>query len=109
MHERKVRIKKKGRVYEFSDKRNLDIMDFWGVKGEMIFRSYLRNLLFYYDILRNEKDDISVVKKNDKMIFSLAWNVMFIHILKNSCFEFFEDGKYGLSLSQKVDMIFTDY
>ena len=30
LHERKVRIKKKGRVYEFSDKRNLDIMDFWG-------------------------------------------------------------------------------
>ena len=75
----------------------------------MIFRSYLRNLICYYDILRNEKDDISVVKKNDKMIFSLAWNVMFTHMLKSSCFEFFGDGKYGLSLSQKVDMIFTDY
>ena len=29
LHERKVHIKKKGRVYEFSDKGKVDIMDFW--------------------------------------------------------------------------------
>ena len=32
-------------------------------------------------------------------------------LLKSSCFDFFENGKYGLFLSQKSDgkMIFTDY
>ena len=34
------------------------------------------------DILKNEKDGISVLnkktKQNDKMIFSLTWNIMFI-------------------------------
>ena len=29
LHERKVHIKKKGRVYNFSDKGNVDITDFW--------------------------------------------------------------------------------
>ena len=32
-------------------------------------------------------------------------------LLKSSCFELFDEGKYGLFLSQKVDgkMVFTDY
>ena len=29
LHKRKTHIKKKGRVYEFSDKVKVDIMDFW--------------------------------------------------------------------------------
>ena len=39
------------------------------------------------------------------------WKVDICWLLKSSCFELFEDGKYGLFLSQKVDgkMIFTDY
>ena len=59
-------------------------MDFWGLK-EIFFNEYLRNL---HAILRNEKDYISVLKKKkniknkqtnkktNKMIFSLAWNIM---------------------------------
>ena len=45
------------------------------VGRKIIFLSYLQNL---HDIVRNEKDDISVPKKkkNDK-IFSLAWNIVF--------------------------------
>ena len=30
LHERKVHIKKEGRVYEFADKGKVDIMDFCG-------------------------------------------------------------------------------
>ena len=39
------------------------------------------------------------------------WKVDIYWLLKSSCFELFEDGKYGLFLSQKVHgkMIFTDY
>ena len=55
-------------------------------------------------------------QENHKMIFSLAWNIMFTveyHVywlLKNSCFEFFGDGKYDTFLSQKFNgNIFTDY
>ena len=29
LYERKFHIKKKGRYYEFSDKRKVDIIDFW--------------------------------------------------------------------------------
>ena len=29
LHERKIHIKKRGRVYEFSDKREVDIKNFW--------------------------------------------------------------------------------
>ena len=36
----------------------------------------------YIIILRTEKDDLSVLKKNDKMIFSLAWNTMFTDYCK---------------------------
>ena len=45
------------------------------VGRKIIFLSYLQNL---HDIVRNEKDDISVPKKkkNDK-IFFLAWNIVF--------------------------------
>ena len=44
-------------------------------------------------------------------MFSLVWNAMCTGYKKSSCFEIFGDGKYGLSLSQKVDgkMIFTGY
>ena len=61
MHERKFHIKKKGRVYEFSDKEKVNITDFWGKRSsfsmqdvgrKMIFPYYLRNL---HDVLRNEK------------------------------------------------------
>ena len=41
---------------------------------KMIFLQFLRNL---NDIIRNEKDDISVHKKNNKIIFYLAWNTVF--------------------------------
>ena len=70
--------------------------------------------------------------KNDKMIFSVAWNTMFTDywkvlilnfpeieiryfylkswwkhdiywLLESTCFELFRGGKYGLFLSQKVD------
>ena len=47
----KVHIKKKEGIYEFFDKRKIDIIDFWEWK-EIFFNA--GNL---HDILRNEKDD----------------------------------------------------
>ena len=44
------------------------------VGRKMTFLYYLQNL---HDILRNEKDRISVLKKNDHMKISLARNIMF--------------------------------
>ena len=38
LHERGVHIKKKGRVYEFSDKGKVDITDFWVLK-EIFFNA----------------------------------------------------------------------
>ena len=63
MHERKVHI------MNFSDKEKVDIKDFresreiissQEVGKKMIFPYNLRNL---HDILRTEKDDLSVLKK----------------------------------------------
>ena len=79
-------------------------------------------------------------QENDEVIFSLAWNIMFTvtknflfwifggekygifepksswkydiyWLLKSSCFDLFENRKYGLFWGQKVDRktIFTDY
>ena len=42
---------------------------------KMIFPKYLRNL---QDILRTEEYNLLVLKKSNKMIFSLAWNTKFI-------------------------------
>ena len=35
LHERKVHFDKKGRIYDFSDKGKVEIMDFWQVKGDL--------------------------------------------------------------------------
>ena len=82
--------------------------------------------------LRNEEEGGPALHKKTKSnegIFSLAWNIIFsdnrcgifepkswwkfdIYWLQKSYyFNLFENGKYGLFLSQKVDwkMIFTDY
>ena len=40
---------------------------------KMIFFYYLRNL---HDVIRNKKDDLSVLKKGDKITFSLVSNAM---------------------------------
>ena len=46
--------------------------------------------------MRNEKDDLSVLKKkqktkkNDKIIFSLVWNIMFTSYLKLLALKFLE-------------------
>ena len=40
---------------------------------KIIFFYYLRNL---HDVIRNEKDDLSVLKKGDKITFSLVSNAM---------------------------------
>ena len=50
-------------------------------------------------------------KTHDKMVFSSVWNTMLTGYEKNTCFEIFGDGNYGLFSSQKVDgnMIFIDY
>ena len=40
----------------------------------MIYPQYLQNL---HDILRNEKGDISVLKKPELDYIFLAWNIMF--------------------------------
>ena len=66
---------------------------------------YLRSMR---DILKNEKDGISVLnkktKQNDKMIFSLTWNIMFIFPWS---FWAFHDipglRKYGFSCSKCYD------
>ena len=45
------------------------------VGRKIIFLSYLQNL---HDIVRNEKGDISVLKKKkNAKIFSLAWSIVF--------------------------------
>ena len=44
--------------------------------------------------MRNEIDDLSVlkkkIKKNDKIIFSLVWNIMFTSYLKFLALKFWE-------------------
>ena len=73
MHKRKNNIKKKESLWIFRIKEKLIL--------KMIFLWYLRDL---HDIMRNENNDLSVLKtttttkkqqqqKNDKMILSLAW------------------------------------
>ena len=62
----------------------------------MIFPQYLRSL----DSLINEEEGGSALHKNTKnneVIFSLAWNIIFTDKLKSSCFEVFGDEKYGIS------------
>ena len=78
------------------------------------------------------KGVVQLYIKNNEVIFSLAWNIIFFDnfksscfeifgdkehgifepkswwkyiywLLKSSCFELFGDGKYGLFFSQKVD------
>ena len=78
-------MKKKRRVYEIQDKGKVYFMDFWQYKKsfsaqevgrKMIFPQYIRNL----HSLRNEEEDASARhknQKNDEVIFSLAWNMMF--------------------------------
>ena len=86
-----------------------------------------------HDVIRNEKDDLIVLKKTIRWYFlyygipcllatrkSFFWNFRrwkirsifepqswwkddIYWILKSSCFEIFRDGKYSLFLSQKVD------
>ena len=60
--------KEKVHIMNFSDKENIDIMDFWSKRrffstqevGRKIFLSIYENL---HDILRTETDDLSVLKK----------------------------------------------
>ena len=43
------------------------------------------------------------VSKNDKMIFSLAWNKYHVYwLIKGSCFDFFADGKNGLFWAKRM-------
>ena len=78
------------------------------------------------------KEVVQLYIKNNEVIFSLAWNIIFFDnfksscfeifgnkehgifepkswwkyvywLLKSSCFELFSDGKYGIFSSQKVD------
>ena len=62
------------------------------------------------NVIRNEKDDISVLKKQKDDIF-LCMECHVYWLWKNSSFEIFRDDKYCLFLSPKVDgkMIFTDH
>ena len=79
--QRKVfHIKKKGRGYDFQYKGKVDAMDFWQQKN------------IFTNVGSWQKDDLSTVffkkrggwcqgpikkQKSNKMIFSLAWNIMF--------------------------------
>ena len=108
LHERKVHIKERGRVYEFSDKGEVDIKNFWEWK-EIFFKveSWYKDDLFVvftklHDILWNAKDDISVLKKerSDYIFLSMEYHIYWL--LKSSCFEFFGDGKYELFWAKKL-------
>ena len=49
LHKRKVYIKKKGRVYDFSDKGKVDVMDFWEQKnlfqhGKLVVKLSFRSI-----------------------------------------------------------------
>ena len=118
LHKWKVHITKKGRAQEFQDKGKIDVMDFWEQKQvfltqvvgtEMIFLQYLRSL----GSLRKEEDGGSALHKetkNNEVIFSYAWNIIFTHNLNVLVLKFLEI-KNMVFLSQKVDvnMILTDY
>ena len=76
------RFYKRKSLFIFGVKDNL-ILRIFGCKAisfstqeigrKMIFFYYLRNL---HDVIRNEKDDLSVLKKGDKITFSLVSNAM---------------------------------
>ena len=76
-------MKKKGRVYEFSDKSKVDITGFWGVKEDLQRRKLLERRSLY-DVLRNGKVIFQSSKKKKKKkkkrhhrIFSLAWDMVY--------------------------------
>ena len=130
MHERK------SSYYEFSMKKTL-ILWIPGSKRDLFQRWKLveRSFLSIYEtcmIFWELRQMIFQFSKNDKMIFSVAWNPMFIDnwkvlvlnfpemeirsffkskswwkddiywFLEGSCFELFGDGKYGLFLAKKL-------
>ena len=73
---------------------------------KMVFHSYLRNL---HDISRNQKNDISVLKKKIKSFF-LYHGIPLLLITKKFLFSIFWRWKVRPFLSQKVDgnMIVTN-
>ena len=46
LHKRKVHIKKKERVYEFEDKRKVDVVDFWKQKNSFSVQEVARKMIF---------------------------------------------------------------
>ena len=72
----------------------------------MIFPHGLQNL---YDLLKTEKDDLSVLKKNNKMMFSLAWNNLFTVYGKVLVLNSSEMGNTVFFFIQKVGVRYVSF
>ena len=85
---------------DFPEKETRSFLS-WKYGGKMIFADYCKFIVLNFLEVGNA--GFSFAKKLVKD--NIYW------LLKSSCFELFDEGKYGLFLSQKVDgkMIFTDY
>ena len=91
----------KSSCFEIFGDRKYDLFSSQEVDGNMMF-------IDYWKVLGLDFSEIG----NTVFFESKSWWKDDIYWLpKKSCFELFEDGKYGLSLSQKVDgkIIFTDH
>ena len=117
MHKSKVHIKKKERVqwiFRVKEKlilwmsRNKEIsLSTQEIGTKMIFLQYLRNL---HDVIKNQKDDLSVLKNNNnnnnkKNKKTIRWYFLECHVywlLKSSFLEVFGDGKYGIFRAKKL-------
>ena len=129
------RIKEKLMLWISGSKKNLFQLN------KLVQRWSFHSIYEAWVAYEMRKGVVQLYIKNNEVIFSLAWNIIFFDnfksscfeifgdkerdifepkswwkydiywLLKSSCFNLFENGKYSLFLSQKVDgnMMFTDY